>query len=338
MNKVSTFRTFTLLVGGLVLAGSVAANELENPGAEAGDLTGWTADEGVAVSQGTDIFNPLAGEWFFLVAEEAPLGEHTANLQQTVDVAACSNEFISGEFSASGWVATEGDHFGTATVDFGEGPLVIVDVIQSPTPDEYVQFGPVTGLIPEVETAQYAVSGTKTDADEVESVIQVAYDDLDFSVNCVNDFAKVSGRIGQDPRGRGNSPEFTFGGAVGTLDDGTLAEGAIEINYRGLDSVCTFTANAIEYTSADSATIDADYSCAGGDKDEQEGTAAIDLTAKDASGCTAHANKDRGSVAVTADHADLDISGEFGATGGEACIDRGNVEIDDGGANDQEEV
>lgn len=328
MNSRSTFTTITLLAGALVLAGPVSADELENPGAETGDLTGWTADPGVSASEGTAVFSPLSGEWLFLMGEDVPLGEHSETMFQAVDVAGCSNEFVSGEFSASGWVATEGEHWGTFTLDFGEGPIVMLDLLQSPTPGEWTEFGPISGLVPNVDTAEYQVAGSKTDPNGEETAIQVAYDDLNLSLNCVTDFAKVSGRKGQDPQGRGRSPEWTFGGAVGTLEDGTFAEGGIEINYRALDSVCTFTATAIEYTSEDSATIDADYECAGGEKDGQTGTAVIDLTAKGASGCTGHANKDRGSIAVTADDADLDISGEFGFTGAENCMDRGNVELE----------
>lgn len=337
MNKVSTFTTISLLAGGLALAGPVSADELENPGAEMGDLTGWTADPGVSASEGTDIFLPLSGDWFFLMGEDVPLGEHTESMQQIVDVAGCSNEFLSGEYSASGWVATGGDHWGTFTLDFGdEAPIVVLDLLQSPTPDEWTQFGPISGLVPNADTAEFQVAGSKTDPNGEETAIQVAYDDLDLTLNCVTDFAKVSGRKGQDPQGRGRSPEWTFGGAVGTLEDGTFAEGGIEINYRAFDSTCTFTASGIEYTSEGSATIDADYECAGGDKDGQVGTAVIDLTAKDASGCTAHANKDRGSIAVTADDGDLDITGEFGFTGAENCIDRGNVELDAGEPDEEE--
>lgn len=338
MSKLPAFSMIALLAGGLAFAGAVSANELENPGAETGDLTGWTADDGVSVSQGTDTFSPLSGEWFFLMGEDVALGEHSEGVHQTVDVAGCSNEFLSGQFTASGSIATDGDHWGTFTLDFGNGPIVVLDLLQSPTPDEWTEFGPLSGPLPDVDSGDYAVTGSKSDPDEAETAIQVAYDDLSLTLNCVTDFAKVSGRKGQDPNGNGNSPEWTFAGALGTLEDGTLADGAIEINYRAFGSTCTFTASEdIVYTSADSATISAEYECVGGDKDEQTGVAVIDLTAKDASGCTAHANKDRGSIAVTADDADLDISGEFGATGAENCIDRGNVEIDDGGANDDDD-
>lgn len=328
MMRLSTFTTITLFAGALAFTTAVSADELENPGAETGDLSGWTAGDGVATSNGTDIFSPLSGDWFFVMGQDVPPGEHSESMQQSIDVSECSNEFLSGEFTASGSVATEGDHWGSFTLDFGEGPLVMLDLLQSDTPDEWVEFGPVTGLVPNVDTGEYRVVGSKSDPDEVETEIQVAYDDLNFTLNCVTDFAKVSGRIGQDPQGRGRSPEWTFAGAVGTLEDDTFADSEIEINYRAFDSVCTFTANGIEFTGEDSATIDADYECVGGEFDEQTGVAAIDLTAKDASGCTAHANKDRGSIAVTADDAGLDVSGEFGDTGVEACIDRGNVELD----------
>lgn len=339
MIRLPASSMIALLAGGLAFAGAVSANELENPGAETGDLTGWTADDGVSVSQGTDTFSPLSGDWFFLMGEDVALGEHTEGMLQAVDVAGCSNEFLSGEFTASGSIATEGDHWGTFTLDFGNGPIIVLDLLQSPAADEWTGFGPISGLVPDVDSGDYAVAGSKSDPDEVETAIQVAYDDLSLTLNCVTDFAKVSGRKGQDPGGRGNSPEWTFDGALGTLEDGTLAEGAIEINYRAFGSTCTFTASEeIVFTSADSATISTDYECVGGDKDGQTGIAVIDLTAKDASGCTAHANKDRGSIAVTADDPDLDISGEFGHTGVENCIDRGNVEIDDGGANEENAI
>jgi hypothetical protein len=326
MSRLTTCSTIISLACGLALAGSVSASMLENPGAETGDLSGWTADDGVTVSQGAFSFIPIDGDWFFLMGEDVPMGEHTESMQQVVDVAGCSNEFITGEFTAAGWVATDADHWGTFTLDFGEGPIVVLDLLQSATPEEWIEFGPISGPVPNVDAITYHVAGSKADPDEAETAIQVAYDDLSLLLNCVSDFAKVSGRKGQ--YGKGNAPEWTFGGAVGTLDDGQTADAAIEINYRALGSVCTFTANdEILYTTDSSATISADYECIGGDKDEQTGEAVLDLTAMNASGCTAHANRDRGSIAVTADDSELAISGEFGETGGENCIDRGNVEI-----------
>lgn len=336
MSRITTIGTIVLLASGLALTGTVSANLLENPGAEIGDLSGWTADDGVSASQGTVSFNPLNGEWFFLMGEDVPVGDHSESMFQAVDVAGCSNEFISGEFTAAGWVATDADHWGTFTLEFGDGALVTLDLLQSTTPDDWTEFGPISGPVPNVDTGLYEVTGSKADPDESEMAIQVAYDDLSLSLNCVNDFAKVSGRKGQ--HGNGNAPQWTFDGAVGTLDNGEFANGAFEINYRALGSVCTFTTNdAILYTTESSATISADYECTGGDKDEQTGEAVLDLTAKDASGCTAHANRDRGSIAVTADDADLDIAGEFGETGAENCIDRGNVEIDAGDLDDDDD-
>lgn len=336
MMRLSTFTTITLFAGALAFTGATSADELENPGAETGDLTGWTDDDGVTASESTDIFSPLSGDWFFLMGEDVPLGEHSESMQQAVDVAGCSNEFVSGEFTASGSVASDGDHWGTFLLDFGEGSIVMLDLLQSETAGEWTDFGPVTGLIPDVDIAEYQVVGSKSDPDEVETAIQVAYEELELTFNCVTDFAKVSGRIGEDPQGRGRSPEWTFAGAVGTLEDETFAASTIEINYRAFDSACTFTANEIEFIGEDSATINADYECVSGELDGQTGVATIDLTAKGASGCTAHANRDRGSIAVTADDAALDVSGEFGGTGVEACIDRGNVDLDAGEEAEEE--
>lgn len=315
------------MAGSLLLAGQAMANELENPGAETGDLTGWVADDAVSASLGTDVFVPHSGDWLFLMGEVTEVGEVSVSMQQSVDLAECSNEHIRGRFTASGQVATDGDHWGSFTLDFGEGPIVMLEALQSEVSGEWIEFGPISGPVPDAATAEFTVWAFKEDLDEIESSLQVAYDDLVLTLDCVEGFAKVGGRIGQF--GNGNAPELAFSGAVGTLTDGSMADSSISINYRPLGSSCDFSiGESMVFTSDDSATIDAEYACSGGEKDGQTGIAVIDVTAKDASGCVAHANRDRGSIALTADDADLDvIGGDAGHTGTETCLEKGNVEV-----------
>jgi hypothetical protein len=333
----------TCLAGGMLLASQALANELVNPGAETGDLTGWIADEVVSVSLGTDVFEPRSGEWLFLMADgliidDPELDVATVSMRQTVDLGECSNEHIRGTFTASGHVATDGDHWGTFALDFGAGAVVVLDSLQSDEAGEWTEFGPISGPIPEADSVDFIVSGSRELLDSLTDLdVLVAYDDLSLSFNCIEGYAKVGGRIGQ--HGNGNAPEFAFSGAVGTLADGSMANSSISINYRALKSHCDFEVGSdIVFTSETSATIDAEYTCRGGEKDEQTGTAVIDVTAKDASGCVAHASKDRGSISVIADDAELDITGgAAGETGAEVCIEMGNVEVhadaDDNGDN-----
>ena len=65
-----------------------------------------------------------------------------------------------------------------------------------------------------------------------------AVDYWKLSCDALVAFAKVSGRIGTT--GKGNEPKWTVRGIVGELEDGA-AVGSVDVNYKMLGEVCTFT-------------------------------------------------------------------------------------------------
>jgi hypothetical protein len=134
-----------LAVAGFVVCASGASamtwsgNLLENPGAEAGDLTGWMTDDPVIVvasrvqpEYSGDVY-PYSGEWFFNMAsaEAAPSGTVTSRLlSQDVDVSSYASQIDAGLvlFDASVFMQTEdtatftGADYGQLTLWFmGDG-------------------------------------------------------------------------------------------------------------------------------------------------------------------------------------------------------------------------
>ena len=127
--------------------------------------------------------------------------------------------------------------------------------------------------------------------------------------------------------GDGQAGQWSFAGTVGHMDDSDMSEaGSIDINYKTLGTVCTFTPDdPADITYAGStATVDADYECVGGDKDLAMGTATISLTQGIGGPEGRGKNKDRGSVCVDASDNDLDIPDPF-----ISCVnlDKGNVKV-----------
>lgn len=95
-----------------------------------------------------------------------------------------------------------------------------------------------SGVLPVgADEADIVISGTVPISTGEEA--DVVWDDVEFTINCVVDYAKVSGRIGRS--GKGKSPSHTFGGSVGVLEDGTII-GEINVNYKVLGEQCTYTA------------------------------------------------------------------------------------------------
>ena len=147
---------------------------------------------------------------------------------------------------------------------------------------------------------------------------RMSFDALALTGDCVDDSAKISGKIGSgNGKGRGSgAPTHTFAGAVGTdTDGGTVGE--ITVNYRPVDeipSTCTYTPDGdVAYSMAgdlDVATVDTNYECIGGIYDSYDGTATIILTSRDK-------GNDRGMVAIDADDDDLD----------DVLLQKGNVII-----------
>ena len=255
-------------------------------------------------------------------------------MTQRVDVDGCSLSVgdvdLLGTWAASGWIVTQdGTDFGTMRIEFSAGGSTTVDGLESDNDFTYV-LKVADGSIPVAATfADLTISGTADPNDQIFPDVQ--WDDMVFEIDCVVAFAKISGTKDLGESGRnGRDPLYAFGGAVGTLEGGDLV-GAITINYRGLGPTsCTFTPTSIAYDDDTAVEIEADYICEGGDHDGDEGTATIDMTARDAvEGCVdKNGKKNRGSIAVDADPDDeLDISGSEGETGTENCLATGNVII-----------
>ena len=96
-----------------------SANLLTNPGAEAGDLSGWTTDDTVgavvasqSLVQTTGTVYPYADDWFFNMAG-ASVGNHgvvkSRLLSQDIDVSGWASEIDAGLglVNASTWLQTE---------------------------------------------------------------------------------------------------------------------------------------------------------------------------------------------------------------------------------------
>ena len=172
------------------------------------------------------------------------------------------------------------------------------------------------------EVHTFAVTQDQLGADIIVSMDdgwRLSFDALALTGDCVDDSAKISGKIGTgNGKGRGRgAPTHTFAGAVGTdTDGGTVGE--ITVNYRPAGetpSTCTYTpVGALVYNIVDDldvAMIDTDYECIGGIYHDYAGAASILLTARDK-------GNDRGTVVIVADHGLLDI---------EDSLETGNVII-----------
>ena len=347
MRRLATLTAAAALALAFGFAGTAWAQTqlLVNPGAETEDMTGWSnssnVDSVTVVDQSAPDAFPKAGARFFTftISSEAAAGGPPTSMDQDVDVSGCNIDELGlrGQFSAGGFVQTEELDEGILDVEFDSSlGKFTVDPIAFPQNggNTYASFG-VNGDIPAgAVSANYMITGVLKSG----SFINLFLDDLNFTIDCVADFAKISGTKEVGTRGpKRQDPVYTFGGAVGNLES-TLLVGTITINYRDIPTSCTFTPTAITYNGDTSVQIDADYVCTNGD----EGTAIIDMTAKDAdSSCDESdkkGRKNRGSIAVDAtttvdppfNDDDLDISDSAGVAGDENCLATGNVIIDDG--------
>jgi hypothetical protein len=149
-------------------------------------------------------------------------------------------------------------------------------------------------------------------------------DRVSLRAHCVDDYAKVSGTIGEAADNSG--PRWAFEGAVGTLPNGQEI-GEISVNYRDLGPTsCDFKVapNAsIVYDGLGGAVFNARYSCSGGLKDGRVGSAVVALTDGSAPG-----PEERGSIGIWTQDPDLRITGTSGNTGWEVDLETGNVIID----------
>ena len=269
-------------------------------------------------------------------------------INQDVDVTGCGvdeGEGLDGSWEANGFVFTDsGADTGQLVVLLSDGSGASGATVNTspnpnapPAPADYDPLGPISGPIDAAVTnANVSMIGKDVNSDKNAFV---DFDDMSFRITCIADFAKISGvKNVQGGKGGGSKdkgPEWAFSGIVGNFDDaGPTTTGTIVINYRQFGPTsCEFTPSApIVYDvsgGTTGATVTATYLCSGGAKDGATGSATIDLTNKGDAGC---GGKARGSVAVTTFSpvdTDLDISGSDGKTGGENCLARGNVIVDD---------
>lgn len=152
------------------------------------------------------------------------------------------------------------------------------------------------------------------------------FDQVSLTGDCVTDFGKISGKIGQ---GRGT---YSFSGVIGNDTDGN-GVGEIKVNYKDERSVCTFTSDGSPVITGDGlgglatdgdadVEYSVDYECDGGDLDGLSGTATLSLDPGDQKGTNNRGgNKDRGGIAID-DAPDADVN--IPAT----QLDNGNVLAD----------
>jgi len=157
--------------------------ELVNPGAETGDMSGWSYTipiVGAVTTQkeSTGWVLPRSGNYFFDMAV-GPAG--LAKMTQELNVAG----FDGTSFNANCWIQTEYGDYGELVLTFKDGLNLelasfttgpIGNPVSGTGPDGYAQFS-FEGNIPDgAVTAIYELRGTLIDG----SYINVFYDDLSF--------------------------------------------------------------------------------------------------------------------------------------------------------------
>ena len=194
-----------------VLAAPAAAtwtgNLLQNPGAETGDMTGWTSDLGVdaipSLEESCGTVLPNSESYFFTMGPDGTASP--ASMEQEIDLTILGG--IPVTFEAGGWVQTEwywepgwpdtGTDPGPGNYDYGalhveffddEGGTLGVftlDPVENPVclecgvPHTYAAFS-LTDDVPDgAVTAVYKLEGYRMQR----IYINVFYDDLYFSVD-----------------------------------------------------------------------------------------------------------------------------------------------------------
>ena len=247
LQRISTITSAAVLLAAVGFAGTAVAQTelLDNGDAEDGDLTGWAVEAGApeAVTNLNFIgVGPLDTYSFDMgPSGSAPVGPGgIATLaRRDLDISECNlaiNDVdLQGTWALDGWYVNEegnGD-FGTINIEFfnsGAGSVLFTEIsnLISPNDDAWVQIPATSGSVPVgAATVDVTISGTEGGG---VNFANVGWDDLSLIVDCVAGFAKISGT--KELLGRGQSPLYAFGGAVGTLESGDDI-GAITVNYRG---------------------------------------------------------------------------------------------------------
>jgi len=328
--KVLTTSIALLLgVSGAAFGLLFSGNLLENPGFEVeDDLTLLEADAddwtqvGAARNADTGHNTP---DWSMYMTSHGDV-VYSGSAYQMEMVEGCSPYGL-GMFEASGWHNNDGSSgVPGLSVDFDGTIFSDSDSDVVGEPDGYQQMTVAGNIPPFAMMATFTVNGV---GDGVPADLH--WDDVEFSTDCVYDYAKVSGKAGDSNRpGKGkNAPgpnprgAYSFSGAVGTLESEACGEaapvGMLHINYKNEGFSCDFTPNApVIYDGVEgTATLLAvSYLCEIADDDDLEGTADIVLT--QGTGLPKGKNKDRGMISVVADNGLLDI---------EDNLDKGNVNL-----------
>lgn len=305
---------------GLLFSGNLLDNSgFEVEGLDAADALDWTQDVGASRSDA----NPNTDSWSMFMSwdEDAVYGGSAFQAVEGLDE--CSPYGLA-MFEANGFYDNSGETGSVAgmTVAFNLGlPFSMASVEDSVGYEDMT----VSGNIPAwAESATVTVDGMHPIEFTVPSV---HWDDVDFSTDCVADYAKVSGKLGKGNKGNdGQNGKYSFSGAIGTLESEACElvpepVGMLHINYKTEGFSCDFTPTApvIYDDLAGTATLAVSFLCEIVDDDDLEGTAEIVLT-QGAGGPNGNGNvKDRGMISVDADNDDLDIE--------EANLDKGNVNL-----------
>lgn len=260
-------------------------------------------DEDPAGDTQPDDFNPLTiaytTECALLPGTEARLALDIASLHNVIDDP----------------LANDGIH--AWSVDIG-GAVTAISLADIDTPGGDMS----PGALGVAEVVTVAVTQEQLGSDIVVSMDdgwRMSFDAVALIGDCVDDSAKISGKIGSgNGKGRGQgAPTHAFAGAVGTDTDGGVV-GDITVNYRPADEIpssCTYTpVGDLAYSIVDDldvAMFDSDYTCVGGIFDGFAGSALVTLTSRDK-------GNDRGLVEIDASDEELDI---------DDALEKGNVII-----------
>lgn len=200
MKKLMFFFLMALMVTS-VQAITTSSNLLTNPGAEDGDMTGWTATSGIAAvtsqAQGWGTTEPLSGSYFFSM-HEATLAP--ASMSQQIDLTGLLGVLVS--FDASCWLQTQADS-GELEVVFKDGSGAVVGtystgVISNDGTDyEYAEFT-LSDVVPaNAEVAICTLYGYLDSGEKVNAM----YDDVSLTVDQVASIEKVMDDEGDDGEG-----------------------------------------------------------------------------------------------------------------------------------------
>jgi len=185
-------------------AATWTGNLLQNPGAETGDMTGWTPDPGIAaipsLAESCGTVLPNSDSYFFTMGPDGTAG--VVSMEQEIDLTTLGGTPVS--FEAGGWVQTEKywepgwpstgdpgiyDH-GALSVEFfnsGGGSLgeFLLHPVENPCceqcgiPLAYAEFSLTDAVPTGAATAVYRVEGHHAQS----IYINTFYDDLYFMVD-----------------------------------------------------------------------------------------------------------------------------------------------------------